>query len=146
MHRRLRPFLQVDFGNFTMTTRNYVNAYHFRSQAQQRRLSDLSGGELNRVHLARSLIRRPNVIMLDEPTNDLDVEVLRRYAPSPPPSTHKEYAPRSTHSAASVHCANRLVAALRGVAFDQCACVRACMCVYVWCVCARGDLCVLLRF
>ena len=51
--------------------------YSFKSDAQQRKLSDLSGGELNRVHLARKLLHGPNVILLDEPTNDLDVEVLR---------------------------------------------------------------------
>jgi sulfate-transporting ATPase len=85
---------QVDFGEFQMSTRQFVNAYHFRGPSQQRKLNDLSGGELNRVHLARAMIRfcfvscassqltaplfrRPNVILLDEPTNDLDVEVLR---------------------------------------------------------------------
>src|SRR3712207_4385949 len=55
----------------------YVSWFNFRGPDQQKRLSDLSGGERNRVHLAKLLRSGGNVLLLDEPTNDLDVETLR---------------------------------------------------------------------
>jgi len=61
----------------TVKTRAYVAAFNLRGQAQEKMVKSLSGGELNRVHLARELKRRHNVLMLDEPTNDLDVDTLR---------------------------------------------------------------------
>jgi sulfate-transporting ATPase len=60
-----------------LTMRNYVSAFHFHGQAQQRLVSRLSGGERNRAYLARVIKNGYNVLLLDEPTNDLDVEVLR---------------------------------------------------------------------
>ena len=60
-----------------LTMRNYVSAFHFHGQAQQRPVSKLSGGERNRAYLARVIKNGYNVLLLDEPTNDLDVEVLR---------------------------------------------------------------------
>ncbi|RNC78111.1 energy-dependent translational throttle protein EttA [Piscirickettsia salmonis] len=64
-------------GNFTMPSRAYVSRFNFKGGDQQKRISDLSGGERNRVHLAKLLKRGGNVLLLDEPTNDLDVETLR---------------------------------------------------------------------
>ncbi|AKP74433.2 ABC transporter ATP-binding protein [Piscirickettsia salmonis] len=64
-------------GNFAMPSRAYVSRFNFKGGDQQKRISDLSGGERNRVHLAKLLKRGGNVLLLDEPTNDLDVETLR---------------------------------------------------------------------
>lgn len=61
----------------TMSMRAYVAAFHFVRQEQEKEVGLLSGGERNRVHLAKLLKGGHNVIMLDEPTNDLDLEVLR---------------------------------------------------------------------
>jgi len=60
-----------------MPSRAYVSRYNFPGSDQQKRIGDLSGGERNRVHLAKLLKRGGNLILLDEPTNDLDVETLR---------------------------------------------------------------------
>ena len=60
-----------------MNSRQYVSWFAFRGADQQKRVSDLSGGERNRVHLARLLKSGGNVLLLDEPTNDLDVDTLR---------------------------------------------------------------------
>src|SRR5262249_5435668 len=51
--------------------------FNFKGSDQQKRVSDLSGGERNRVHLAKLLRSGGNVLLLDEPTNDLDVDTLR---------------------------------------------------------------------
>ncbi len=55
----------------------YVSRFHFKGSDRQRRVQDLSGGERNRVHLAKLLRSGGNVLLLDEPSNDLDVETLR---------------------------------------------------------------------
>jgi len=64
-------------GSYTMPSRAYVSRFNFSGSDQQKRIGDLSGGERNRVHLAKLLKRGGNLILLDEPTNDLDVETLR---------------------------------------------------------------------
>jgi len=68
-------FIQV--GNYKTQSRAYVGRFNFRGSDQQKRVKDLSGGERNRVHLAKLLRSGGNVMLLDEPTNDLDVETLR---------------------------------------------------------------------
>ncbi len=57
--------------------RAYVSAFNLKGAAQEKLVGDLSGGERNRVHLAKTLSQGANLILLDEPTNDLDVETLR---------------------------------------------------------------------
>ena len=59
------------------TRGQYASWFNFRGSDQQKRVSDLSGGERNRVHLAKLLRSGGNVLLLDEPTNDLDVDTLR---------------------------------------------------------------------
>ena len=68
---------EVTIGNHTIQTRNYVGQFNFKGADQQKKISQLSGGERNRVHLAKMLKQGHNVLLLDEPTNDLDVETLR---------------------------------------------------------------------
>ncbi|UQY80480.1 Energy-dependent translational throttle protein EttA [Candidatus Hepatincola sp. Av] len=68
---------EVTIGNHTIHTRNYVGQFNFKGADQQKKISQLSGGERNRVHLAKMLKQGHNVLLLDEPTNDLDVETLR---------------------------------------------------------------------
>ena len=68
---------QVDLGHRTMQSRAYVSQFNFRGADQQKIVGQLSGGERNRVHLAKVLKAGANVILLDEPTNDLDVDTLR---------------------------------------------------------------------
>src|SRR5207344_3211711 len=58
-------------------SRAYVAAFNFKGSDQQKKVGILSGGERNRVHLAKMLKQEHNVILLDEPTNDLDVDTLR---------------------------------------------------------------------
>jgi sulfate-transporting ATPase len=60
-----------------MPARAYVASFNFRGADQQKRVGDLSGGERNRVHMAKLLAGGGNLLMLDEPTNDLDVDTLR---------------------------------------------------------------------
>jgi ATP-binding cassette ChvD family protein len=67
----------IQIGNFQTPSRGYVGRFNFGGTDQQKRISELSGGERNRVHLAKLLKTGGNVLMLDEPTNDLDVETLR---------------------------------------------------------------------
>ncbi len=67
--------LQV--GNYETSSRAYVGRFNFRGADQQKKIGMLSGGERNRVHLAKMLRAGGNLLMLDEPTNDLDVETLR---------------------------------------------------------------------
>jgi sulfate-transporting ATPase len=64
-------------GNYETPSRAYVGRFNFRGAQQQQVIGELSGGERNRVHLAKVLKEGGNVILLDEPTNDLDVETLR---------------------------------------------------------------------
>ncbi len=64
-------------GNYETSSRAYVGRFNFRGAQQQQLIGELSGGERNRVHLAKVLKSGGNVILLDEPTNDLDVETLR---------------------------------------------------------------------
>jgi len=68
---------EVDLGHRTMQSRAYVSQFNFRGPDQQKKVGQLSGGERNRVHLAKVMKSGANVIMLDEPTNDLDVDTLR---------------------------------------------------------------------
>ncbi len=64
-------------GKREIPSRAYVAMYNFKGADQQKRVGDLSGGEVNRLHLARTLKKCGNVLLLDEPTNDLDVDTLR---------------------------------------------------------------------
>jgi len=64
-------------GSRQMNSRAYVASFNFLGGDQQKKVSELSGGERNRVHLAKTLTEGANVILLDEPTNDLDVNTLR---------------------------------------------------------------------
>jgi energy-dependent translational throttle protein EttA len=67
----------IELGKREVNSRQYVSWFNFRGSDQQKRVSDLSGGERNRVHLAKLLRSGGNVLLLDEPTNDLDVDTLR---------------------------------------------------------------------
>ena len=67
----------IHLGKRTVASRAYVGAFNFKGSDQQKRVGILSGGERNRVHLAKMLKTEANVILLDEPTNDLDVDTLR---------------------------------------------------------------------
>ncbi len=67
----------MTIGSFQMPSRAYVGRFNFKGTDQQKFVKDLSGGERNRLHLAKLLKSGGNVVMLDEPTNDLDVETLR---------------------------------------------------------------------
>lgn len=64
-------------GQYEVPSRAYVSRFNFKGAQQQKKISDLSGGERNRVHLAMMLQQGGNVLLLDEPSNDLDVETLR---------------------------------------------------------------------
>ena len=66
----------IKLGKVEMQSRAYVSAFNFRGSDQQKKVGDLSGGQRNRVHLAKMLKKEANVILLDEPTNDLDTETL----------------------------------------------------------------------
>jgi len=68
---------EVVVGNYRLPARAYASRFNFKGSEQQKRVGQLSGGERNRVHLAKVLKSGGNVLMLDEPTNDLDVETLR---------------------------------------------------------------------
>ena len=67
----------IKVGNYETPSRGYVGRFNFKGTGQQQVIGELSGGERNRVHLAKVLKSGGNVLMLDEPTNDLDVETLR---------------------------------------------------------------------
>ena len=67
----------IQVGNYSIPARQYASRFNFKGSDQQKRVGQLSGGERNRVHLAKVLKSGGNVLMLDEPTNDLDVETLR---------------------------------------------------------------------
>ncbi len=68
---------EIDLGRRKMPSRAYCSLFNFRGSDQQKKVGQLSGGERNRVHLAKMLKTAANVILLDEPTNDLDVDTLR---------------------------------------------------------------------
>jgi energy-dependent translational throttle protein EttA len=68
---------RIVVGKREIPARAYVSMFNFKGADQQKRIGDLSGGEMNRLHLARTLKRGGNVLLLDEPTNDLDVDTLR---------------------------------------------------------------------
>ncbi len=67
----------IYLGKRAVPSRAYVGAFNFKGSDQQKKVGILSGGERNRVHLAKMLKTEHNVILLDEPTNDLDVDTLR---------------------------------------------------------------------
>ncbi len=67
----------VKLGNRDINSRAYTARFNFSGSDQQKRCSEISGGERNRVHLAKMLKQESNVLLLDEPTNDLDVHTLR---------------------------------------------------------------------
>lgn len=67
----------IRVGTYEIPSRAYCGRFNFKGSDQQKYIKDLSGGERNRVHLAKVLRAGGNVILLDEPTNDLDVETLR---------------------------------------------------------------------
>ncbi len=67
----------IELGSRSVNSRAYVARFNFSGTDQQKKVGLLSGGERNRVHLARILKQGANVILLDEPTNDLDVNTMR---------------------------------------------------------------------
>jgi energy-dependent translational throttle protein EttA len=68
---------QVTVGRFEMPSRAYISRFNFKGADQQKVVGTLSGGERGRLHLAKTLMTGGNVLLLDEPSNDLDVETLR---------------------------------------------------------------------
>ncbi|RYE06043.1 MAG: energy-dependent translational throttle protein EttA [Rickettsiaceae bacterium] len=68
---------EFQLGDRAMKSRAYVSAFNFKGGDQQKKVGQLSGGERNRVHIAKLLKEGANVILLDEPSNDLDVDTLR---------------------------------------------------------------------
>ena len=67
----------IKVGNYEVPSRGYVGRFNFKGSDQQKLVKDLSGGERGRLHLALTLKQGANVLLLDEPSNDLDVETLR---------------------------------------------------------------------
>ncbi len=67
----------INVGKFQMPSRAYCGRFNFNGQDQQKKVGMLSGGERGRLHLAKKLMQGANVLLLDEPSNDLDVETLR---------------------------------------------------------------------
>ncbi len=67
----------IQVGKFTMSSRAYLGRFNFKGGDQQKLVGSLSGGERGRLHLAKTLLAGGNVLLLDEPSNDLDVETLR---------------------------------------------------------------------
>ena len=67
----------ITVGKFQMPSRAYCGRFNFNGQDQQKKVGMLSGGERGRLHLAKTLMQGGNVLLLDEPSNDLDVETLR---------------------------------------------------------------------
>ena len=67
----------IQLGNREINSRAYVARFNFSGSDQQKKVSEISGGERNRVHLAKMLKEGANVLLLDEPTNDLDINTLR---------------------------------------------------------------------
>jgi ATP-binding cassette ChvD family protein len=67
----------LKIGNFEIQSRAYIGRFNFKGSDQQKIVGQLSGGERGRLHLAKTLLEGGNVLLLDEPSNDLDVETLR---------------------------------------------------------------------
>ena len=67
----------LKIGNYEVPSRAYLGRFNFKGGDQQKRVGDLSGGERGRLHLANTLKQGANVLLLDEPSNDLDIETLR---------------------------------------------------------------------
>jgi energy-dependent translational throttle protein EttA len=67
----------ITVGKFQMPSRAYCGRFNFNGGDQQKKVGMLSGGERGRLHLAKTLMQGANVLLLDEPSNDLDVETLR---------------------------------------------------------------------
>ncbi|HYJ98783.1 MAG TPA: energy-dependent translational throttle protein EttA, partial [Burkholderiaceae bacterium] len=67
----------ITVGKFVVPSRAYLGRFNFKGNDQQKRVGQLSGGERGRLHLAKTLSQGGNVLLLDEPSNDLDVETLR---------------------------------------------------------------------
>ena len=67
----------IQVGNYEVSSRAYVGRFNFKGTDQQKLVKELSGGERGRLHLANTLKQGANVLLLDEPSNDLDVETLR---------------------------------------------------------------------
>lgn len=67
----------LTIGSYEVSSRSYVGRFNFKGSDQQKRVGDLSGGERGRLHLANTLKQGANVLLLDEPSNDLDIETLR---------------------------------------------------------------------
>ncbi len=67
----------INVGRFEMPSRAYLGRFNFKGQDQQKQVGSLSGGERGRLHLAKTLLKGGNVLLLDEPSNDLDIETLR---------------------------------------------------------------------
>ncbi|WP_269533045.1 energy-dependent translational throttle protein EttA [Chitinimonas sp. BJYL2] len=67
----------ITVGKFEMSSRAYLGRFNFKGGDQQKQVGTLSGGERGRLHLAKTLLKGGNVLLLDEPSNDLDVETLR---------------------------------------------------------------------
>ncbi len=67
----------LKIGNYEVSSRSYVGRFNFKGTDQQKRVGELSGGERGRLHLANTLKQGANVLLLDEPSNDLDIETLR---------------------------------------------------------------------
>ncbi|WP_110709506.1 energy-dependent translational throttle protein EttA [Salinicola lusitanus] len=67
----------LNINGYEVSSRAYVGRFNFKGTDQQKRLSDLSGGERGRLQLAQTLKQAANVLLLDEPSNDLDIETLR---------------------------------------------------------------------
>jgi sulfate-transporting ATPase len=64
-------------GKFEMPSRAYLGRFNFKGADQQKKVANLSGGERGRLHLAKTMLTGGNLLLLDEPSNDLDVETLR---------------------------------------------------------------------
>ncbi len=67
----------INVGRFEMSSRAYLSRFNFKGSDQGKLVGNLSGGERGRLHLAKTLLTGANVLLLDEPSNDLDVETLR---------------------------------------------------------------------
>ena len=68
---------KIEVGEHTMNSRAYVSSFNFKGSDQQKKVGKLSGGERNRLHMAKLLRTAGNLLLLDEPSNDLDVDTLR---------------------------------------------------------------------
>ena len=67
----------IKVGNYAVSSRAYIGRFNFKGTDQQKLVKELSGGERGRLHLANTLKQGANVLLLDEPSNDLDIETLR---------------------------------------------------------------------